>query len=201
VAPGVASLLLRHGCGAPHPLAHEPSGFVAFAPCRTVRPDQVPESRSQAKAKSKSKSTASDRSVRSTRARWSLRSKATDRSPFYRRLLLLCAVWGTTQRMSCRVVRRFGFFFAAVFIFCSLSLVDALGSGQASPTQAPGDEGEKKPDYSKEGYVIEQTRSRFRFESDGKGREENSVRVRVQSEAGVSGEISRRVGAAAHGEV
>ena len=47
------------------------------------------------------------------------------------------------------------------------------------------DEGEKKPDYSKEGYVIEQARSRFRFESDGKGREENSVRVRVQSEAGV----------------
>ncbi len=44
---------------------------------------------------------------------------------------------------------------------------------------------DKKPDYSKEGYVIEQARWRYRFESDGTGREENSVRVRVQSEAGV----------------
>ena len=25
------------GCGAPRPLAHELSGFVALAPCRTVR--------------------------------------------------------------------------------------------------------------------------------------------------------------------
>lgn len=53
------------------------------------------------------------------------------------------------------------------------------------PQTVTADEGDKKPDYSKEGYVIEQVRSHFRFESDGTGREENTVRVRVQSEAGV----------------
>src|SRR4029077_4408463 len=40
-----------------------------------------------------------------------------------------------------------------------------------------------QPDYSKEAFVIEQLRSRFRFENDGSGREENTIRVRVQSEA------------------
>ena len=42
-----------------------------------------------------------------------------------------------------------------------------------------------KADYSKEGYVIEQIRSRYRFEGDGTGREEGFVRIKVQSEAGV----------------
>jgi hypothetical protein len=42
-----------------------------------------------------------------------------------------------------------------------------------------------QPDYSKEAFVIEQLRSRFRFENDGTGREENTIRVRVQSEAGL----------------
>jgi Domain of Unknown Function with PDB structure (DUF3857) len=40
-------------------------------------------------------------------------------------------------------------------------------------------------DYSKEAFVIEHLRSRFRFENDGTGREENTIRVRVQSEAGL----------------
>jgi tetratricopeptide (TPR) repeat protein/transglutaminase-like putative cysteine protease len=53
------------------------------------------------------------------------------------------------------------------------------------PQVVTPDEGEKKPDYSKEGYVVEQVRSRYRFENDGTGREESAVRVRVQSEAGV----------------
>jgi tetratricopeptide (TPR) repeat protein len=42
-----------------------------------------------------------------------------------------------------------------------------------------------QPDYSKEAFVIEQLRSRFRFENDGTGRAENAVRVRIQSEAGL----------------
>ena len=126
--------------------------------------------------------------------------------------LLRGAVWGTTERMSCSVVRRSGFFLAFVFLACMPSIVVALGrpaqtgapdgqatSGQAtagqatagqaaagrapagktSPSQGAGggqepaaipevpanvkpqtvmpqtvtpDEGEKKPDYSKEGY-------------------------------------------------
>jgi tetratricopeptide (TPR) repeat protein len=111
--------------------------------------------------------------------------------------------------MSWSVVRRFGFFLS-VFISCLL-LIGVLGpaawvaaaggqtagAGRQVPAQIPevptdvkpqtvtADEGDKKPDYSKEGYVIERARARFRFENDGTGREENTVRVRVQSEAGV----------------
>jgi tetratricopeptide (TPR) repeat protein len=44
---------------------------------------------------------------------------------------------------------------------------------------------ELKHDYSQEGFVVEQYRSRFRFESDGTGRKETVARIRVQSEAGV----------------
>src|SRR5215470_4842478 len=40
-------------------------------------------------------------------------------------------------------------------------------------------------DYSQEAFVIEQVRSRLRFESDGTGRKETIARVRVQSESGV----------------
>jgi len=40
-------------------------------------------------------------------------------------------------------------------------------------------------DYSKEGFVIEQFHTSYRFENDGTGRREIRARVRVQSEAGV----------------
>ncbi len=48
-----------------------------------------------------------------------------------------------------------------------------------------GDQNKDKKDYSQEGFVIEQVRTLFRFESDGTGRKETIARVRVQSEAGV----------------
>jgi tetratricopeptide (TPR) repeat protein len=117
---------------------------------------------------------------------------------------------GYNTRMSLGIVPRSGFSLAFAFHFCTSSMAVAFGhavqaggsagqgtSGQQEPThvpeapagQKPGnaatDEVDAKPDYSKEGYVIEQMRARFRFESDGKGREENWIRVRVQSEAGV----------------
>jgi transglutaminase-like putative cysteine protease len=47
------------------------------------------------------------------------------------------------------------------------------------------DKDKDKKDYSQEGFVIEQVRTLFRFESDGTGRKETIARVRVQSEAGV----------------
>ena len=64
----------------------------------------------------------------------------------------------------------------------------------ATPTakmETPQETGDKtatpavKADYSKEPFVIEQWRIRLRFESDGTGRRELVVRVRVQSEAGL----------------
>jgi Flp pilus assembly protein TadD len=46
---------------------------------------------------------------------------------------------------------------------------------------------DKKADYSKEAFVVEQLRAKYRFENDGTGRKEASFRIRVQSEAGVQG--------------
>jgi tetratricopeptide (TPR) repeat protein len=44
---------------------------------------------------------------------------------------------------------------------------------------------ELKHDYSQEGFVVEQYRSTYRFESDGTGTKKTIARIRVQSEAGV----------------
>src|SRR5271155_455774 len=52
------------------------------------------------------------------------------------------------------------------------------GAGSSTPDQP-------KHDYSQEAFVVEQYRSRYRFESDGTGRKETVARIRVQSEAGV----------------
>lgn len=62
-----------------------------------------------------------------------------------------------------------------------------------TPTTVSKAESENKPspptdgksDYSREPYVIERVRSYFRFESDGTGRQEQTIRVRVQSESAV----------------
>jgi tetratricopeptide (TPR) repeat protein len=52
------------------------------------------------------------------------------------------------------------------------------GTNPSSPDQP-------RHDYSQEAFVVEQYRTRYRFESDGTGRRETIARVRVQSEAGV----------------
>jgi hypothetical protein len=126
---------------------------------------------------------------------------------------------GYNTRMSLGIVPRCGFFLAFAFLFCTSTMAVAFGhavqaggsagqsaSGQQEPTQVPEAPAEQKPgnaaaaeddkkaDYSKEGYVIEQIRARYRFEDDGTGREERSVRVRVQSEAGVQGWGQLRLG-------
>jgi tetratricopeptide (TPR) repeat protein len=61
---------------------------------------------------------------------------------------------------------------------------------QATPSQSKSadpaaSQDQSKHDYSQEGFVVEQYRSRYRFESDGTGRRETIARIRVQSEAGV----------------
>ena len=55
----------------------------------------------------------------------------------------------------------------------------------AKTTDLSKDQPKDKKDYSQEGFVIEQVRTLYRFESDGTGRKETIARVRVQSEAGV----------------
>jgi tetratricopeptide (TPR) repeat protein len=60
---------------------------------------------------------------------------------------------------------------------------------KAAETTRPGDNSSTAvtagADYSKEPFIVEQVRLRFRFEDDGTGRREQTVRVRVQSESGV----------------
>jgi tetratricopeptide (TPR) repeat protein len=76
-----------------------------------------------------------------------------------------------------------------VFLVSSL-WVSALAQQPESRISAPSEKSagtpdKDKKDYSQESFVIEQVRTRFRFESDGTGRKETMARVRVQSEAGV----------------
>jgi tetratricopeptide (TPR) repeat protein len=61
----------------------------------------------------------------------------------------------------------------------------AATSSQSKSADPAGSPDQSKHDYSQEGFVVEQYRSRYRFESDGTGRRETIARIRVQSEAGV----------------
>jgi tetratricopeptide (TPR) repeat protein/transglutaminase-like putative cysteine protease len=54
-----------------------------------------------------------------------------------------------------------------------------------TPDPAAGKTEMPKRDYSQEGFVVEQYRSTYRFESDGTGGRETVARIKVQSEAGV----------------
>jgi tetratricopeptide (TPR) repeat protein len=45
--------------------------------------------------------------------------------------------------------------------------------------------GEAAPDYSQQSFVVEKLRTSYRFESDGTGKRELYVRIKIQSEAGV----------------
>jgi tetratricopeptide (TPR) repeat protein len=58
----------------------------------------------------------------------------------------------------------------------------------ASKSQAPAkptEDAKQKPDYSTEAIVIEQLSTAYRFERDGTGRRELTLRAKVQSDAGV----------------
>jgi tetratricopeptide (TPR) repeat protein len=83
---------------------------------------------------------------------------------------------------------------ALVFICLGLSLaLRRTALAQKTPTKAPQKstetspppppKEEKAPDYSREALVIEQIKTLYRFEKDGTGQRELSLRVRVQSEA------------------
>jgi tetratricopeptide (TPR) repeat protein len=79
------------------------------------------------------------------------------------------------------------------FLHCSLIL--ALGTTLAAQSVQNAQSAQNKdasakpeptkPDFSQEAFVVEQLHTDYRFESDGTGRRESLVRVRVMSEAGV----------------
>lgn len=82
-----------------------------------------------------------------------------------------------------------------LLIFCFTQLqphgVNAQSQSREQPpppkpsTTETAPQTEKADDYSQEAIVLEQLRTFYRFEKDGTGQREQSVRVRVQSEAGL----------------
>jgi tetratricopeptide (TPR) repeat protein len=93
--------------------------------------------------------------------------------------------------------RRSIFFLTALLVVCCFVQLDHAGSSNAqgqtreqSPlksviTEKIPTKTEKTADYSQEAIVLEQLKMFYRFEKDGTGQRELSVRVRVQSEAGL----------------
>jgi len=90
--------------------------------------------------------------------------------------------------------RRTIFFVLALISTLCLAQLNYSGStyaqGQKQPassktvtTEKPAPQTEKAPDYSQEALVIEQFKTRYRFEKDGTGQREVNFRVRVQSDA------------------
>src|SRR5262245_8371180 len=63
--------------------------------------------------------------------------------------------------------------------FSWLAAALAFAQGAAPPARASA------ADYSREAFVVEQSRNSCRFEADGTGRREIYMRIRTQSAAGV----------------
>src|SRR5690349_16179356 len=78
-----------------------------------------------------------------------------------------------------------------IAIVLSFSLLTGLQSARAQTskekpaTPAKPAEAPQKPDYSLEAIVVEQVITTYRFERDGTGQRELTMRVKVQSDAGV----------------
>ncbi|HVR26256.1 MAG TPA: DUF3857 domain-containing protein [Candidatus Polarisedimenticolia bacterium] len=73
------------------------------------------------------------------------------------------------------MVRRF------VLVFPLLALLPSASAQARSPAQA----GNSKADYSQEAFVFEQFLRKQRFENDGTSSQQDTARVRIQSQAGV----------------
>jgi len=77
-----------------------------------------------------------------------------------------------------------------LIFFFALTNRSANAQGQQQPAPKPATNEkipppEKAPDYSQEAIVLEQLKMFYRFEKDGTGQRDLSVRVRVQTEAGL----------------
>ena len=78
-----------------------------------------------------------------------------------------------------RIKRGFRIRIVYVLILVScLTISDAAGQAASKPANT-------KPDYSKEAFVDEDDSTKIIFENDGTGTRETSVRIRIQSDAGV----------------
>src|SRR5215468_2758732 len=87
--------------------------------------------------------------------------------------------------------------FIALLLIASSFQLDHFGAAQSrrAPQEQPRQKEQgaekaapaeqKQPDYSQEAFVLEQVKTSYRFEKDGTGQHEQSLRVKVQSDAGV----------------
>lgn len=73
----------------------------------------------------------------------------------------------------------------AILLLLSAPICRSQASAPASPTQVPATSSAPPADYSKEPYVFELIETEVRFEADGKGQRDLSLRVRIQSESAV----------------
>ena len=82
-------------------------------------------------------------------------------------------------------------FFPACLLFCFLAFHTSAQSQSTNPpdSKSPAPAGtaaqETHPDYSQEPFIVESLENKVRFENDGTGVREQTVRVKVQSDAGV----------------
>jgi len=74
------------------------------------------------------------------------------------------------------------FFFA--LLNSGIKSVSAQTNASKSPTKST-EAAKQKADYSQEALVVEQLSTAYRFERDGTGQRESTLRVKVQSDAGV----------------
>lgn len=82
-----------------------------------------------------------------------------------------------------------------VICFFQINYVDSINAQSQNREQPPPKpsatektpaQAEKAPDYSQEAIVLEHLKQFYRFEKDGTGQRELTIRVRVQSEAGLA---------------
>ena len=73
----------------------------------------------------------------------------------------------------------------AILLTCSFGIPAKTISAQTKPQAKATEATKQKPDYSQEAVVVEQLITAYRFESDGTGKRESTLRVKVQSDAGV----------------
>src|SRR5690242_3546500 len=73
----------------------------------------------------------------------------------------------------------------AILLTCSFGIPAKTISAQTKPQAKPTEAAKQKPDYSQEAVVVEQLSTVYRFERDGTGQRESTLRVKVQSDAGV----------------
>jgi tetratricopeptide (TPR) repeat protein len=71
------------------------------------------------------------------------------------------------------------------FLLPAALVISAFAAAQTPSTATQATEKAASRDYSDEGYVVEQLRNSYHFETDGTGKHELYAKVRVQSEAGV----------------